>query len=175
MTNKSSNNNKPPPAEERYDLQVLNSLRRIVRSVDLYSSSFISKYKFTAPQLHCLLAINENQQITISRLAEEVYLSASTVVGIINRLEDKNLVVRERDNQDRRIVNISVTSKGKKVIQNTPLPLQDNLAKSLSDLPQSEQATIAQSLKRIVDLMESEYMDENKFSKTKEKTSRESN
>jgi DNA-binding MarR family transcriptional regulator len=149
----------PSVPKERYDLQVLRSLRRIIRAVDLHSKQLISKYQITAPQLLCLLAIAEEEQLTTSTLAEKVYLSASTVVGIIDRLEKKGFARRERNTKDRRIVNVSITTEGKKVADNAPSPLQDNLAEALADLPELEQATIALSLKRIVDLMEAEHLE----------------
>jgi DNA-binding MarR family transcriptional regulator len=149
----------PTLPRERYDLQVLRSLRRIIRAVDLHSKQLISKYQITAPQLLCLLAIAEEGRLTTSALAQKVYLSASTVVGIVDRLEKKKLVRRNRDNNDRRVVHVAITADGKKLAKNAPSPLQDNLAKSLAGLPELEQSTIALSLQRIVDLMEAEHLE----------------
>jgi DNA-binding MarR family transcriptional regulator len=156
-----SSNDKLLPAvpELRYDLQVLRSLRRIIRAVDLYSKQLKSRHQLTAPQLLCLLAVAEESQLTTSGIAHKVFLSASTVVGIVDRLEKKKLVKRIRDTKDRRVVNVVITNEGKKVSEDAPSPLQENLANALANLPELEQATIALSLRRIVDLMEAEHLE----------------
>ncbi|MBN2225822.1 MAG: MarR family transcriptional regulator [candidate division Zixibacteria bacterium] len=152
-------NNLPEIPKERYELQVLQSLRRIIRAADLYSKHLKASYELTSPQLLCLLAVAEEGQLTTSRIAQRVYLSPSTIVGIIDRLEKKHLVERLRDSKDRRVVNVVITVEGKRVAQNAPSPLQDNLAEALKQLPELEQATIALSLKRIVDLMEADHLE----------------
>ncbi|MHC4164053.1 MAG: MarR family winged helix-turn-helix transcriptional regulator [Planctomycetota bacterium] len=148
----------PGPAEpvsrKRFDLRVVQALRRIIRAVDLHSRKLSALHQITGPQLVCLLTIDEFAPITLSALAREVHLSPSTVLGIIDRLEVKGLVRRERDLKDRRLLQISLTGPGRDLIANAPSPLQDTLAHAMSELPADQQATIAQSLERIVELME---------------------
>jgi DNA-binding MarR family transcriptional regulator len=133
-------------------------LRRIIRAVDQYSHRLEREYRITVPQILCLSAIGQGETITTKELAQAVYLSPSTVVGIIDRLEARSLVQRLRDSDDRRRVRISLTPEGKELLQRVPSPLQDRLAEGLSRLPGSEQATIAQSLARISDLMEAGHL-----------------
>jgi DNA-binding MarR family transcriptional regulator len=148
----------PAIPESRYDLLVLQSMRRIIRAVDIYSRKLRTNHKLTAPQLICLLNILEQKQTTATRIAREVFLNPSTVIGILDRLESRGLVVRDRDNRDRRVVNVTATARGFKVAQSAPSPLQDSLAEALNQLPASQQAEIALSLNRIVDLMEAHHL-----------------
>jgi len=60
---------------------------------------------------------------------------------------------------DRRVVNVIATAKGRALADNAPSPLQDGLADALKRLSEMEQATIALSLERIVDLMEARDID----------------
>jgi len=138
----------------RFDLHILRSLRRIIRAVDLYSGKLKSQHQITGPQLICLLAIVENGPLTATALARLVHVSSSTVVGILDRLERKELIRRTQDQRDRRQVNVAATDSGVLVANRAPSPLQDGLARALSKLSDLEQATIALSLRRIVDLME---------------------
>ncbi len=146
--------------EERHDLKVLRALRQIIRSVDLHSRRLSMQYEITTPQLVTLLTIAEQSApITIAALSKEVHLSPSTLVGIVDRLEVKQLVSRKRDTKDRRKVFIELTRKGKNFSSTAPSPLQEKLAGSLSKLSTLEQSTIALSLERIVKLMEAEMLD----------------
>lgn len=148
-----------PRFMESHDLQILRSLRRIIRAVDLYSRKLRKDYDITGPQLMCLLEIAAYGPITSSAIGKSVHLSASTVVGIIDRLEAKGLIKRERDQRDRRLVYVTVTDLGREVTAATPSPLQDSFAKALRNLPDHEQAAISRSLELIVDLMEAHQVD----------------
>lgn len=142
-----------------YDLRILRSLRRIIRCVDLYSKQLSVSNQITTPQLVCLLAVVNNGPLTATAISREVHLSASTVVGILDRLEEKGWVTRMRDRNDRRVVQVSATSAGVALSRQAPSPLQKTLANALNALPELEQATIALSLERIVALMEAQAID----------------
>lgn len=149
----------PEVPESRHDLIILQSIRRIMRAVDIHSRKLRSQYELTTPQLVCLQTVVENGPLTVSEVAHRVYLSPSTVVGILDRLEGRGLIHRERDSIDRRVVNIVTTAVGRKVVKKVPSALQDGLHNALKQLPKLEQATIALSLKRVVDLMEAGHID----------------
>ena len=138
----------------RHDLRILQSLRRIIRAVDLHSRRLAAEYKVTAPQLLCLVVVVEEGPLTATSISRQIHLSPSTIVGILDRLETKGLVRRDRDAKDRRLVNVTATDEGRSFVADAPSPLHDRLAEALLNLPDLEQATIALSLERIVDLME---------------------
>lgn len=140
-----------PPV--RNDLRILKALRQIIRAIDIHSRKLITNYKITAPQLVCLLTIIENESITATEIGQKVYLSASTVIGILDRLEKNGLIQRERDTKDRRLVNVMATKKGYKVAAKAPSPLQETFAEAIKELPEDEQLGIVLSLEQIVELM----------------------
>ncbi|UCD69027.1 MAG: MarR family transcriptional regulator [Betaproteobacteria bacterium] len=149
----------PRHVDERVDLRVLSAMRRIIRSVDLYSRELASKAKITSPQLVCLLTLVEKGPMTATTISREVFLSPSTIVGILDRLEEKGLVKRQRAREDRRVVKVTVTDEGRQVAEAAPSPLQDTLTEALHKLPESEQVEIAKSLERVVSLMEVQHID----------------
>lgn len=143
----------------QYDLRILRALRRIIRGVDLYSRQLAVTHHITAPQLICLLAVVERGPLTVTALSHEIHLSTSTLVGILDRLEEKHLIRRERGRDDRRVVWINPTAEGAQLADHAPSPLQQALASGLNTLPELEQATIALSLERVVDLMEVRHIE----------------
>ena len=140
--------------KESYELRILQSLRRIIRAVDIHSHKLSSEHNITGPQLGCLLAVKDGAPLTNSNLAKKVYLSPSTVVGIVDRLEEKGLVCRNRDKKDRRLVYICTTEAGEELIADAPSLLQDTLSSGLVQLPELEQVSITMALEKLVDLME---------------------
>ena len=143
----------PLPIED-IPLRVLTAIRRIIRGVDINSRRLEDEYGVTTPQLVALRAVSEAGSITPGALAERVHLSASTMIGILDRLEEKDLVQRRRDREDRRRMNVTTTEKGKRMIAAAPLPLQHTLAERLQGLSDLERLAIANALERVVDLME---------------------
>jgi len=141
------------------DYRVLCSLRRIIRAVSIYSRRLNSDFGLTAPQLICLRAVVSNESITLSRLTSEVSLSPSTVTGIVDRLEAKGLLKRERSREDRRKVYLLPSPEGRDIAERSPSLLQDRLSSSLSKLSDDEQILIAESLERVVHLMEVQDFD----------------
>lgn len=141
------------------DLRILRALRRIIQAVDIHSRKLASAHNITTPQLVTLLWIVETGSTTVSDIAREIHLSNSTVVGILDRLESKGWIERERSTHDRRQVLVRATPSGTELARSAPSPLQDVFAGALHELPEFEQTTIALSLERIVDLMEARDID----------------
>ncbi len=144
----------PEVPKGSYELRVLQALRRIIRAVEIHSKKLAQSHKTTGPQLGCLSAIKENGPLTTTKLAQAVYLSPSTIVGIVDRLEEKGLVSRQRGSKDRRQVQICLTEAGKRLVESAPSSLQDTLADALKSLPELEQVSITLALEKVVDLME---------------------
>jgi DNA-binding MarR family transcriptional regulator len=146
--------------KNHYETQILKSLRQIVQATDIHSRRLKSEYDITVPQLVCLISIVEDGPLTATRIAEEVFLSPSTVVGILDRLESRGLIQRDRDATDRRVVHVSATDKGRAVVDTTPSPLHESLIAGLKKLTLEEQEVIANSLRQIVRMMHAEYVDD---------------
>lgn len=150
---------RPPIPEKSYELRIFQSLRRIIRAIELHSRKLATDHKITGPQLVCLLALKEQEPLTLKKLAQLVFLSPSTVVGIVDRLEEKGLVGRSRSVVDRRSVFISVTESGNRMLANAPLAIQESLARALKRLPEKEMVSITMALEKIVDMMEASGID----------------
>jgi DNA-binding MarR family transcriptional regulator len=142
------------PTGAQYDLRILGALRHITRAVAMHSRQLSATSNITAPQLVCLRAIIEAGTLTATALSRMIHVSPSTVVGILDRLEDKGLIRRERGKQDRRIVFVTATEQGVALAEQAPSPLQKKLGASINDLPELEQAAIALALERLVALVD---------------------
>lgn len=57
------------------------------------------------------------ESLTPSMLAALLLQETHSVSGLLNRLEDRDLITRTRDRQDRRVVWVGLTPKGKKVAE----------------------------------------------------------
>jgi DNA-binding MarR family transcriptional regulator len=64
-------------------------------------------------------------------LARRMYLHPATMVGILDRLEAKELIQRTRSCNDRRVIHIELTDQGREVLRNSPEVVQSLLVKGL--------------------------------------------
>ncbi len=138
---------------------VLISIRRVIRATDLYSRFLAKTTGLTAPQLLVLLSIQNKDEATIGQLAQDVSLSQATVTTILDRLEKRELVYRERSVTDKRKVHAYLTDKALPLLKDAPAPLQDHFAKQFSDLQDWEKTMIVSSLQRIAHMMDAEHID----------------
>jgi DNA-binding MarR family transcriptional regulator len=152
--------------ESAYELRIIQSLRRIIRAIEIYSRKLAQDHQITGPQLGCLLAVLEAGPLLATRLAKKVHLSPSTVVGIVDRLEKKGLITRERISHDRRQIHIIVTEAGRRVAMSAPSPIQERLSEALKNLPELERVSIVLALEKVVDLMEAGRVDASPVLKT---------
>ena len=139
--------------------EVLITLRRLIRATDLHSKQLVKTAGLTAPQLLLLQAIREQGQVTIGVLAKEISLSQATVTTILDRLEKRELVYRERSLEDKRKVHAYLTDKGADIIRDAPTPLQEHFVKQFRDLREWEQSMIISSLQRVALMMDAEHID----------------
>ena len=148
-----------PEFFETCGYRILSAIRRIIRAVDIHSRKLNSEFNITTPQMICLYELLRNDGITLSELAKAVGLNISTVNGIIDRLESKELLTRQRSSKDRRKVLLHITDGGRRITRKAPSLLQEKLSNELLKLPELEQVTIAMSLERVVGLMEAQHLD----------------
>ena len=142
-----------------WETRILIALRRVIRAVDIYSRKLYAATGLTTPQLVCLHALAAAERMTLTELALAVSLGISTVNGIVDRLEAKGLLVRVKSREDRRKIQMQITSTGADILLKAPSLLQDRLAQALGNLPESERRILTESLERVVLLMEAERVD----------------
>jgi DNA-binding MarR family transcriptional regulator len=127
---------------------ILINIRKILRSLNLESKKIQKEYGVSIPQLMCLdyLGNKTNYRSTQGSIARYLNLNSSTMSGIIDRLELKGFVARLPNPDDKRTVYISLTSKGSRLLDNSPQLLHHQLSKRLEKLPENKIREINEAL-----------------------------
>jgi DNA-binding MarR family transcriptional regulator len=140
-------------------VNILSSLRQILRQVELSSTELEVAHGITQPQLACLRAIVAEDHLTQSDLSRLLHISPSTLVGVIDRLEDKQLVTRTRDRADRRRIFLTATPSGAAKARDAPASLHQRTQEALTALDAAELTSIESTLKRLVELVHAESLE----------------
>ncbi len=140
---------------------ILIKIRKIVRSVDIESKKIQKEHGVSIPQVLCLSFLHEspNYQSTQGEIRKYLNLNPSTVSGIINRLEKKGYLARLPKTGDKRVVNITLTSSGDKLLSTIPSLLHEQLNEKLLQLNENELATVEAGLNTLVKILDIEKIE----------------
>ncbi|MCD4764522.1 MAG: MarR family transcriptional regulator [Desulfobacterales bacterium] len=146
------------PIEHRTK-EIIFSIRKLMQAGEFYTKELNKKYQVSAPQLNCLLSLYENGPLPPSQIAKHIMVKSSTVTGIVDRLEQKDLVKRFRNSPDRRIITIELTDSGKNLAKNAPPPIQQKIIDGLKKLSKDKLDQINLSLTKLTDMLDVQDLD----------------
>ena len=136
--------------------EAIDNLRRVFQVIQEHSKKVEYATGLTGPQLWAIKALSEAAPLTVSELARRMYLHPATVVGILDRLESNDLIKRTRSKEDRRVVWVELTPKGKKLVTDAPEVAQGLLVMGLEKIPLIGLKEIDKGLKRLVSILGAE-------------------
>lgn len=90
-------------------------ISKIARCAQRYVNGSLAKLGVGSTEYECLLLIRKNEGTTQSFLQEQLYIDKAAITRMITNLEKKGLVIRKRDEKDRRANNIYSTEKALEV------------------------------------------------------------
>jgi MarR family transcriptional regulator, organic hydroperoxide resistance regulator len=134
--------------------KIVSGLRHIARELSVHSKFIQDNYNITVPQLVCLREICDNKSISLGELTRSLHLNNSTVTGIIDRLEKRNLVRRVRQSRDRRQIHVEVTDEGKRFIKQAPKALQDHFIEQIRLMDPLEVDKILWAIGKLADMLQ---------------------
>ncbi len=142
-------------------IEVLINIRKIIRSINLESKRIEKEYGISIPQYLCLnfLCECENYRATAKEIGAHLNLNASTVSGIISRLEKKGYLAKFPNQTDRRSTYIHLTAIGEKTVSSVPDLLHDKLSTKLEQLSKKDLTQLQNSLDLLIEFMEVEDID----------------
>ena len=110
----------------------------------------LAGFDITSVQYAAMVAITSQPGIDATRLSDLIAFDRATLGGVLDRLEAKGLVARERSTTDRRVVQIALTPEGQAVAARVPPVLADVLNGHLSDFTHDEWQQLLHLLRRML-------------------------
>ncbi|TKJ40182.1 hypothetical protein CEE35_10260, partial [Candidatus Aerophobetes bacterium Ae_b3b] len=68
------------------------------------------------PEIFVLRELSSNEKPTMSELGRSISMDLSTLTRTVDKLVKKEFVARKRDPEDRRMVRVALTAKGRRII-----------------------------------------------------------
>lgn len=109
----------------------------------------LDKAGLTPPQFYVLATIGYAGGLPFGEIGAKMMVTVSNLTGIVDRLEEKKLVLRKRDENDRRVVHVVLTDKGAKLHKSTIPLFEKSVAQIFSSLDSAEQKELSALLRKL--------------------------
>ena len=103
----------------------------------------------TPPQFYILKILDHYGASRATKLAKKMYVKPSAITVMIDRLIEQELVLRYHDKDDRRVVVIELTKKGKDVLEEAMIARNQHMAKYFSQLDLQEREDLLRLFEKI--------------------------
>jgi DNA-binding MarR family transcriptional regulator len=141
-------------------LGVLKLFRIIFKSATQHFHEIEKIAGIGGASLWALSEIAASNNLTVSALAKAMSIHQSTASNLLEKLETGGYIVRVRSTDDRRVVNLSLTDKGRDVLSRAPLPYRGILPEALMRLAPETLELLNQNLIKLVAGLERKHLED---------------
>jgi len=106
-------------------------LQKIMKVLHAQGRKVLTEENLTFPQYYALSLLSKKGFWKMNDLKEKLFITGAGATGIADHLVKKGLAQRQRSTDDRRIVNIEITDRGKNIIERVLRQRRDYLASIL--------------------------------------------
>lgn len=99
--------------ERSYYLRFSGLLQRLMRSLHAYARRYSLSQKVSSSEFRVLFLLRSGKAVEMNKIKKDLSVTGAFATNIVDRLVRHKLVVRQRNNKDRRKVTITLTDKGK--------------------------------------------------------------
>ncbi len=128
-------------------LTAYNDISKSINPANLY------QIELTSSQIKVLATFAEREYYTMTELSQILSVTLPTMTAMIDRLIQSGLVSRERDERDRRVVQVRLTKQGKETISNLMRVRKQEIEKILGCLDEMEIDVFWQSIENVAHLL----------------------
>lgn len=147
-----------PPTEgaarEERMRSVVQGLRVVFRSIQEHSRWVEKQCGVSAAQLWTMWELHARPGLRVSELSRALSIHQSTASNMLDKLERKQLVQRQRRGPDQRVVQLYLTDKGRDLVEHAPRPAQGALSNGLMALPDPVLAGLNDNIAALVKAMD---------------------
>lgn len=129
---------------------VTQKLRIIFRAIQAHSKKVEKECGLSSAQLWMLHEVSASPGLKVSQLATVLAVHMSTCSNMLDKLEEKRLIFRDRSKTDQRSVHLYATDTGKQLLQTAPQPAQGLLSEGLETLSAEHLLFLEQGLDSLV-------------------------
>ena len=124
----------------------------------------------TKNEILILWLLYQSKEVNMTQIAEYIHAPLNTASGIISRMEKRELVSRQRNQEDKRVVTITLGNKGEAQIKSIIKEVVFYGSKIMQSFSQEEMQLFTRMMDRIISIMKEERLKETVHTKVRKIT-----
>jgi DNA-binding MarR family transcriptional regulator len=134
-------------------LETVQKFRLIIGAVRQHSRALEAACGIGGAQVWMLATIADAPDITVTQLGKALSVHVSTASNLLDKLARAGLVERLRGEEDRRLVRLRLTDRGRDIVARAPRPLSGRLVDALERMPEDSLARLDKELAEFIKQM----------------------
>ena len=110
----------------------------------------VSALDMTQAQASCLMMLAKGEATTVTDLARNLNADAGSVTRLLSRMEKRGLIGRTRRDDDRRVVELSLTPEGHAMVEKLPAVFCDVMRRHFEGFSREEIEVLRGMLLRVI-------------------------
>lgn len=135
----------------KQDMSLVIGMSRVLGHINLSSSRLLDPYGLTLGQFAVLEALYSKGPLSVGQVQRKILTSSGTIPVILTNLENEALIIRTRDQEDKRRVTLDLTDKGRTLISEVFELNRHLIEEKVSCWTKEERTTLLRLLKKFGD------------------------
>lgn len=135
----------------KQDMSLVIGMSRVLGHINLSSSRLLDPFGLTLGQFAVLEALYSKGPLSVGQVQRKILTSSGTIPVILTNLENEALIIRTRDQEDKRRVTLDLTDKGRTLISEVFELNRQLIEEKVSCWTKEERTTLLRLLKKFGD------------------------
>jgi len=105
------------------------------------------------PHFEIMRTLDENGTLHVTEIGERLQIPKPQMTHLIDKLVSLDMVERQPEDRDRRIINIALTSKSKSLLRKHKRIMENAIKETLSSLTDKDLKELSTSLRKLRDIL----------------------
>lgn len=132
---------------------IVQDLRIVVRTIQAHSRWVEKQCGVSSVQLWAMWELFASPGQKVSDLSKALSIHQSTASNMLDKLEEKSLIRRDRSGPDQRVVQLFLTKEGSDLLSSAPRPAQGAVQDALRDMSDQELKSLKSGLDALINHM----------------------
>jgi DNA-binding MarR family transcriptional regulator len=115
-------------------LDILKKLRIVIRAAQRHSLWIEKQCGVSGAQLWMMQELHDQPGLRVGELATKLAIHQTTASNLLDALRKRGYVVKERDSDDQRVVNLKLSEEGEQALLTAPTPARGLLPEAIMNL-----------------------------------------
>lgn len=134
---------------QKLEMKAFIGMSRALNKINRATNKIYKKYNLTEGQFAVLEVLYHKGDLCVGDVQEKILSTTGTIPIIIKNLEKEDLLIRKRDEVDKRKYMLSITKKGKELISEVYPENEDEILSMMNRLDKKELENLISYMKKI--------------------------